>query len=113
MPHHTKWHAYMESYDCVVPLGRQIDPSRSDVTRAGNDPLRRAGYALLFTLLAGATALPSVSTILSSFDPPWEGSKHRFVFIGANFLIALLLALAAQFALVKPAKQAAAERATR
>jgi hypothetical protein len=83
-------------------LDRQIDPLRPNIEGPGEHPLRRIGYALLFTLLVVATALPSMPTIHGRPDSPWELSKLRFISMGTIFFITMAMSLAAQFALGKP-----------
>ncbi|HTI84120.1 MAG TPA: hypothetical protein VL614_27020 [Acetobacteraceae bacterium] len=83
-------------------LDRQIDYTRPDIGRgSGEEKAWRAGYALLFTLLVVATALPLVGTIRAPSDASWELNKLRFVAMGTVFCVSLVLALVAQFALSK------------
>jgi hypothetical protein len=84
-------------------LDRQIDHARPDIGRCSGEGMAwRAGYALLFTLLVVATALPLVGTIRAPSNASWELYKLRFVAMGTVFCVTLVLALVGQFALSKP-----------
>lgn len=83
-------------------LDRQIDHTRPDIGwGSGEGKAWRAGYALLFTLLVVATALPLVGTIGAPSNASWELNKLRFVAMGTVFCVSLVLSLVAQFALGK------------
>jgi hypothetical protein len=93
-------------------LDRQIDPLRPNIEPSREHPLQRIAYAFLFTLLVLATALPSMPTIQVHLNSPWDVSKLRFISMSTIFCVTMAMALAAQFALIKPASRSAANQAS-
>ena len=93
-------------------LDRQIDPLRPNIEPSREHPLQRIAYAFLFTLLVLATALPSMPTIQVHLNSPWDVSKLRFISMSTIFYVTMAMALAAQFALIKPASKSPANQAS-
>jgi hypothetical protein len=83
-------------------LDRQSCPELPDIDMSPGKIIWRNLNCLAFSLGVVFLLLPSLLTLLAPEGAVWDTSKLRFLATGTTFSIAYGLALAAQFALVKP-----------